>query len=270
MGILDKKSYADNKIYVDKIYLWHGNEYINTGVFYQNNSDKNYMESDIRRLCPNTLSVSKRLFDILGFKMGGKYTFNDLIDVDLNKYLLDTKDNKCVHSIRMALLKNGYLNEKDREYLVSIGFKEEDLCRTIEELNFPTRVHKSLLRTIPYYFNERDGEEGTLAIPELALLPEEYLATIRGMGRSSIMQIETTLNSLGYPLRSAKEEELSEKVDEDLPNQIAIRQSLDKCHKIIAAREKYIEKASAYLDKVDQKDKQLQEELVKIRTMLRG
>ena len=79
-----------------------------------------YVMSDlVKRIRPEN---KQEYNDAINFE----YDLDYILNIDLNELIVDENSFDCVDKLRKILVeKAGYLNELDRQYLQSIGFKNE-------------------------------------------------------------------------------------------------------------------------------------------------
>lgn len=160
--------------------------------------------------------------DYLGIDEKDKeYPVDLLINTDLSKII-----GYDARNIRNILHKSNLLNEYDRQYLNSINFKESDLNINVLNMNIPPEgrfnINNILLREGYYY------------LFQLILANKDALLSSSQIGPKRLNDIEETLNTYGYPLRT--EEVIEKEEDEEELDPIRFE---DNGEKVVMSRKTY-------------------------------
>ena len=266
MGLISEKSQSDYLFYLNREKSWSDREY---DVLHYQDEDDNQLSFDLFDRCNRYTEVSDNFKELFKVEPETIYTMDKLINTDM--YVPVKKNKKSTYylnttadRIRTFLYENGYLNEHDRQYLMSIGFTELDLDIAINDLNIDRKTLGVLCANV---FDQRgvlDGKSPAYGLWRLLLLDKNYIYESYGFGNKMAEELDKALEEYGFALRDSRTaKKVYPKIRETESNGIELPEGLDektlaKCNKIIASRESYIKKINEYTEKLEKADKKLQ------------
>ena len=267
MGLISEKSQGDYLFYLNREKVWY--DYESDTIHYQDEED-NQLSFDLFDRCNRYVRVNDSFKDLFKIEPETIYTMDKLIKTDM--YVPVKKKNPgdalalnmAADKARVLLLNLGYLNEFDREYLMSIGFTEDDLKKGVLDLNVDTRTKDVVAKSVLCGGAMYDGKNPSYPLWRLLLLDKNYIYKCQGFGDKTAEQLEQALEEEGFALRDSKSaKKVYPKIRETESNGIELPEDLDektlaKCNKIIASRESYIKKINEYTEKLEKADKKLQ------------
>ena len=234
MGLLSKKSVSNDTFKFVQTLICTSPIFHFNGI---SERDSNYPIDD----CLWYDSVEK-----YGFKTGVEYSVNSLIDLKLGLSNYDV-------NIRKFLLKRGLINEEDRQYLLSIGFNEDEIGQKINYNIFTNIVNQSSDATRAYNVLYRSG----LSTLDMLLLTNvEDLKKARNCGDRVLSVIRRYAQTLGYPLRGESIYDLA--LDRESFDSIK-----EEYHRLINVRKDYFkerEQIDLKISEVDESIKKLLKE----------
>ena len=267
MGLLAGKSQSDNLFYygTDDVWFYNKAHYIH----YQR--DEKDLSIDLYDRCNRKKVIDPIVLEMVNIKEDTIYTFDKLINANLYAHVgsmavlePDMVANETADDIRVLLHSMDLLNEHDKEYLISIGFTEADMEKSIYSLGLDNNLSATLSTNVLHGGAIYDGTHNAYPLWRLLLLDKNYILNSEGMNEDNLKEIEDAVEALGFSLRVAeKAKVINTIVKEDGSGKIVLPEGLDektleKCNKIIASRESYLKKIKEYNEKVRKSEKKLQ------------
>ena len=244
MNLLDKESHTDLKFKIISKHLVIGDE--NT----LNNINE---EIDVLKLDTKIRSDVKNIENKLPFRINEVYSINELLSMNFGEQCND------FNFIRLLLFRNGLMNDYDKSYLLSIGFDEKDLFRTVDTLGFKVGISNLLRR------------RGITYLWQILIFSRESLLEAYQIGEKVVEKVENTINSLGYSLRITRKVQSVE--SESLPE---CQEIMDNINKILNSRKVYNKKLHRQFDEIqktinqiDESDELLNNEIIKLNRLLK-